>query len=205
MLDSIELAAVITSAIYGSLLAARKELDIIGSIVMAYAVAFGGGTLRDLFLDRHPLFWIQHERYALIVFWLAILGTFLPRLVHQLEPYLAIPDAIGLGLFSVVGTAIALECGTTWFIASLFGVITGTFGGVIGDVICNEIPRLFRPSPLYATCAFVGAWVYMVLNFLLKQEGWALAVGLTATVALRLASVRWGWTFPSTHLTTHKA
>jgi len=202
MLTAIEYTAVISSALYGVLLAARKELDVIGSITLAFAIAFGGGTLRDLFLDRHPLFWIANVHFSQIVFVLAALGAFLPRLTHRLEPYLALPDALGLGLFSVLGALFAVEAGAPLFVASLMGVVTGTFGGVIGDVICNEIPRLFRPSPLYATCSFLGAWVYLILIRCAAPAGWAITGGIAVTVILRLIAVRRGWSFPAARLST---
>ena len=89
---------------------------------------------------------------------------------------LHVPDALGLGLFTVLGVGFALEGGTTWFIASLLGVVTGTFGGVMGDIICNELPSLFRTAPLYATCSFTGAWVYLGLHALSIDETLAVAM-----------------------------
>ena len=196
MLDALEFAAVVVSAIYGILRAIRNRLDVVGAISLAFAVAFGGGTLRDLLLARQPLFWVAREHYPVIVFFLAVAATLMPRRVLHAERYLAIPDALGLGLFSIVGAGYALEAGTSLFVASIIGVITGTFGGVIGDVICNEIPSLFRASPLHATCSFVGSWVYLMLDLTTLDNNWSMALGITATVVLRLAALQWNLQLP---------
>lgn len=196
-LQAIEFGAVVVSAIYGILLASRKKMDFVGLFAVASAVAFGGGTIRDLCLDRTPLFWIENSHYTIIVFGLAMAGALAPGLMLWLEKYLALPDALGLGLFSVVGTGYALEAGTPLFVAALIGVITGAFGGVIADVICNELPSIFRPAPLYASCSFAGAWVYI----LGEKAGWnhsiTLALSLGTVVFFRLASIKWNWRLPS--------
>lgn len=196
MLEAIEFGAVIASAIYGILRAAKKQLDVVGTISIAFAVAFGGGTLRDLCLDRHPLFWIANDHYLWIVFALGIIGAVVPRQIEKIERFLAVPDAIGLGLFSVVGAGYAVQSGSPFFVALILGVVTGTFGGVIGDVICNEIPSLFRPAPLYATCSFLGAAAYLAVSSTTLPEGAAVAAGIGVTVTLRLAAVKWSLQIP---------
>lgn len=197
MLEAIECSAVIASAIYGILLAARKQFDTVGVFAIAFAVAFGGGTLRDLFLDRHPLFWIENHHYVIIVFALAIVGAMLPRHLPKVERLLPLPDALGLGLYSIVGASYAVELGHPFFIAALLGVITGTFGGVIGEVICNEIPSLFRPAPLHATCSFAGAWVYLLIDMTAAPPAVAVSAGILVVVAMRLAALRWNLHLPA--------
>lgn len=192
----IEFLAVIVSSIYGVLLAARKGMDVVGVFAVAFAVAFGGGTLRDLFLDRTPLFWIGNPHYPVITLGIAILSGLILRLVRHIKPLLLVPDAVGMALFTLTGTGYAMEAGTDPFIACLLGAITGTFGGVLGDVICNEVPTLFTPSPLNATCSFTGAWVYWgMLHFEMPQK-YALVAGLLVIVLFRLAAVKWNWSFP---------
>lgn len=159
-------------------------------------VAFGGGTLRDLFLDRHPLFWIKHAHYPVIVFVLALVTSFIPRLPASVSKVLYFPDALGLGLFSIVGADYALASGTSWFIAALLGVVTGTFGGVIGDVVCNEVPSLFRSAPLYATCSFVGCWLYILSEPIPISEPLRLVAAISAVVILRLSAIHWNIRLP---------
>ena len=193
----IELSAVIASAVYGVLLARRHRMDFVGVFSLAFVVAFGGGTLRDLFLDRHPLFWIREDHYALIVFGIALGTSLVRRMPDWTEKCLRFPDALGLGLFTVAGTSAALDAGTSLFIACLLGTVTGTFGGVIGDVICNRLPSLFRSSaPLFATCSFVGAWVFVLLRMLPQAAPFAAGVAIAVVVAFRLAAIRWRWSLP---------
>ncbi len=198
MLHTIEIFAVVASALYGVLMACRKGLDAVGVFTIAFAVAFGGGTLRDLLLDRRPLFWTANEHYVLVVFGLAMFGSVFPRLVARFEKALPVPDALGIALFSLTGAAYALEAGMSPVVASLMAVVTGTFGGVIAEVICNEIPSLFRPAPLQATCAFVGAWVY--IGLIGVSELVALWAGISVIALSRLAALRWDWRLPSARM-----
>lgn len=206
MFQLIELLAVLAGATYGVLLARRHRMDFVGVFSVAFIIAFAGGTLRDLFLDRHPLFWIRHDEYTVIVFVLALVASVLPRIPSTVERWLAVPDALGMGLFSVVGAGFAIEAGTSMFIASLLGVVTGTFGGVIGDVVCNQIPSLFRPStPLYATCSFVGCWVFLLLQAVGLEEVVAVVSGLSVCVVLRFAALRWNVCLPAAKSATETA
>ncbi|MDF1751328.1 MAG: trimeric intracellular cation channel family protein [Verrucomicrobiales bacterium] len=194
---AIEFLAVISAAIYGVLLASRVGMDITGVFAVAFAMSFGGGTLRDLFLDRHPLFWIANPHYVITVFVISMAAGLILRFIKRIKPLLLFPDALGMGLFTMSGTAMALNSGTNWFLAVILGTITGTFGGVIGEVICNEIPTLFRPGPLTATCAFTGAWAYPIsLHFGLSVPV-AMIIGTVIIVIFRLLAVKRDWQFPA--------
>lgn len=192
----IELIAVIAGAIYGVLLARRHQMDFVGVFSIAFICAFGGGTLRDLLLDRHPLFWIRAEHYPIIVFGLALGISFVRKIPAWVEPVVDVADALGLGLFSVMGATAALEQGTSLFIASLLGVVTGTFGGVIGDVVCNKVPSLFRTAPLYATCAFAGCWLLFSLQRLNISADIAIWTSVFVIVLIRLLAIRFQWRLP---------
>ncbi len=193
----LEFTAVVVSAIFGILLAARKGMDVMGVFSVAFAVAFGGGTLRDLCLDRSPLFWIANPHYPVVVFGLALLSGLILPFIKRVRPLLAVPDALGMALFTLTGTAYAIDAGTGAFVAVMMGAITGTFGGVIGDLLCNETPSLFVPNPLNATCAFTGAWVYLGLLELPLPKDVAVLAGILVIAAFRLAAIRWHWTLPA--------
>ena len=197
MLHAIEIIAVIASAIYGVLLACRKEMDVVGVIAVAFAVAFGGGTLRDLCLDRNPLFWIANDHYLMVVMGIAIVGSIIPNLFNHAKRFLDLPDAIGMGFFTITGAGYAMQAETSLFIAAILGVVTGTFGGVIGDIICNEIPSLFRPAPIYATCSFAGAWVYLLMEKTTIDHGINIVAGVATVVTLRLAALKWKISLPA--------
>lgn len=192
MLTVIEVLAVICGAIFGVLLARRKQMDFVGVFSVACVTSFGGGTVRDVLLDHHPLFWISHAHYPVIVFGVAGIASLIPRIPASLAKFLDVPDAFGLALFSVVGTEYALQADVAPFVAVLFGVITGTFGGVMGDIVCNEVPSLFRPStPLYATCAFLGCWILIGAQLLSLPPDTARWISALFIVVLRLIALRY--------------
>lgn len=201
MIEILEYLAVISSGLFGVLLARSKGMDIVGIGWVSFIVAFGGGTLRDLLLDRRPLFWIENEHYTWTLFGIAIVGALVPRLPSRLESWLLVPDALGLALYTVVGAGLAVESlgpSASLFVASLFGIITGAFGGVIADIVCNDVPRMFLPTtPLYSVCAFAGCWLYLGLRHVGIDEAVALTAGVAAIVVLRLMAVKRGWTLPA--------
>lgn len=197
MHDIIEMAAVLAGATYGVLLARRHHMDFVGVFSLAFIVAFGGGTVRDLLLDRHPLFWLREQHYPMVVFGLALLTSLIPRIVERLERYLCIPDAMGLGLFSIVGAEAALESNASYFNSAVLGAVTGTFGGVIGDVICNQVPSLFRMAPLFATCSFTGCWLYFLMRVWPATAPAAAPMAITFIVVFRLAAIRYRWQLPN--------
>ena len=199
MYQAIEFMAVVTSGIYGILQARSARMDALGIITVAFAAAFGGGTLRDLFLDRHPLFWIANSHYAITVFCMAVVSCLIPRLPMGYKKWLNLPDALGLGLFSIIGTQFALQAETPAFVAVLLGVITGTFGGVISDVLCARVPSLFRSAPLYATCSFAGCWLFIGAVTAGMSEGPAIWLGIASIVATRFAALYWNWSLPEIH------
>lgn len=194
----IEILGIVAFAVSGFVEARRKKMDMVGVFTVAFITSFGGGTLRDLLLDRRPLAWVEHDAYPLLVFILALVLTpFLRHLQTEFsERVIVFADALGLGLFSVNGTSLALAMGMPPFVCVMMGVITGIFGGVLRDVICNEIPLVFRRGHLYATCAFLGCWIYMGLAWLNLPAALNLAISIGATVVLRLTAVRFDWRLP---------
>ena len=145
----IGLAAVAVSALTGVLDAGRKNMDLIGAVMVGSATALGGGTVRDVLLDR-KVFWISDQTYLIVALATALLIFFAVRALRLPSRRFLIPDAIGLALFTVSGTQIALEWQAPWLVASLLGVITGVVGGVLRDVLCNEVPLVFVRGELYA-------------------------------------------------------
>ncbi|MFZ5557264.1 MAG: trimeric intracellular cation channel family protein [Pseudomonadota bacterium] len=181
--------AVAVSAATGVLEAGRKPIDLFGMVVVALAAALGGGTIRDLLLDR-AVFWVADVTYLYTAF-LAGVATFaLVRLVRLPPDLFLIPDAVGLALFTILGTEIALAFGTPWFTATLLGVITGVFGGVLRDILCNEVPLVFG-GELYATAAWTGAVLLVGLNGLGLEGQLAAWAAFCTILALRLGALRW--------------
>ena len=174
-------------------------MDFVGAFTAAFLTAFGGGTLRDLILDRHPLVWIGQPTYIAAVFLIALIASVRHALNGQLYApgrLVDILDALGLGLFSAAGTSVALTSGAHPLVAIVMGVVTATFGGVLRDVICNEIPSIFRTSQLYATCALLGSIVYLLLRVTALGEAGASAAAIAAAAGLRLLAMRYDIVLP---------
>jgi len=182
------IAAVAVFAITGVLEAGRKGMDIVGVAMVALATALGGGTVRDLLLDR-PIFWVADQVYLLVALAAAFITFFLVRAVHLPPKIFLIPDAIGLALFSIAGTQIALDWHTPWLVASLMGVITGVFGGVLRDIFCAEIPLVFLPGELYASAAWAGALTLVGLRIYGVDEVTAGWIGMAVVFALRIVAM----------------
>ena len=198
VLQIIEALGIVAFALSGFVEARRKDMDLVGVFTVAFITAFGGGTLRDLLLDRRPLFWVEHQEYTLLVFGLALVITpFLRHLRFAFsEKLIVVADALGLGLFSVLGASLAKEAQMPVFVCAMMGVITGIFGGVLRDVICNEIPLVFRRGHLYATCSFAGCWAYLILDWMTMPQTGSLVTGIVITVVMRLVAVRFDLRLP---------
>lgn len=198
LLHTVEVCGIVAFACSGFIEARSKKMDLVGVFTVAFITAFGGGTLRDLLLDRRPLFWVQHQEYTLLVFALALVAIpFFRHLRSSVaEKAIIMADALGLGLFSAVGTSLAQEAQMSILVSVMMGVTTGIFGGVLRDVLCNEIPLVFRRGHLYATCSFVGCWVYLILDWLHMSQVVAVLSSVVLTSALRLLAVRFDWKLP---------
>ena len=197
--SSIEIAGTLAFALSGIVEAARKKLDAVGVCVVAGVAAFGGGTLRDVLLDRRPLFWIEQSWYVWCLLIVCIMAMWLMRAKHfrPTQTSMQWPDALGLGLFAASGTQIALGMQMPALIAVLMGVITATFGGVLRDIVCNEIPTAFHDHHPYAVCAFTGGWVVVALHWLDFDPNAVIAVGAATATLLRLAALHFEWRLPA--------
>jgi uncharacterized membrane protein YeiH len=194
-LIALEAVGVIAFALSGIIEAARKHFDLVGVVMVAAIAAFGGGTLRDVLLDRRPFFWSEQEfwLWALIAVGLALPFFFKANHIEFTEKAMLIPDAFGLGIFAAGGTHIALQTGATPMVAVVMGVITATVGGVLRDVLVNEVPRAFHDHQPYAVIAFAGGWLVVLLSYLQTPEYLDVLVAAVAMVVVRLLAVRFGW------------
>jgi len=188
LIKFIEIMAILVGAFSGFIEARRKRMDLVGVFTVAFITAFGGGTLRDILLDRRPLFWVIHQEYAILIFVLALVASPLIRTLRQIvsERLIVIADAVGLGLFSIAGVSAALAADMPIFIASMMGVITGIFGGVMRDIVCNEVPMVFRDGKPYAICAFLGNWLYLMMRHYGVEPDFALWTSALFISGLRL-------------------
>ncbi len=198
LLTVVEAGATLAFALSGLLEAARKQLDAVGVCVVAGLAAFGGGTLRDVLLDRRPFFWVAHPEWLWILLALCIAAMAFLRARHFAPTQKAMlwPDALGLGLFSATGTQLALAQDLPGIVAVLMGVITATFGGVLRDIVCNEIPTALRDHQPYAVCAFAGGWVLVGAQHFGLPPSAALVLGAATATGLRGLALATGFTLP---------
>ena len=196
----IDLLGVAVFAISGVLAAGRKSLDVFGVVVIALVTAIGGGTLRDLLLARHPIFWIADTAYLWVILAATATTLLYVRIQTPSRQALLVADALGLAFFTIGGAQIAEQAGHSPLIALVMGTITGVAGGVLRDVLTAEIPLVLRPGRLYATAAIAGAGLYLLLQAAgLPREAATLA-GMGTTAGLRLAAIFWRLELPVVRL-----
>jgi uncharacterized membrane protein YeiH len=191
----LDLFGVAAFALSGALAAGRAGLDLFGVIVIASITAIGGGTLRDLLLNRHPIFWIENPTYLMVSFAAAVCTVLYVGAWPPPGDAVLVADAIGLAVFAISGAQIAEDDQLSPVIVVLMGTITGVAGGVLRDVLTARVPLILR-GDIYATAAIAGVSLYLLLRAGGASRAWAFGVGLLAIVALRLASIVWGWQLP---------
>jgi uncharacterized membrane protein YeiH len=191
----LDLLGVAVFAISGVLAAGRKSLDLLGVIVIAVVTAIGGGTLRDLLLDRHPIFWIADPTYLVVISISALLTLSYVRVRPPPGNSLLIADALGLALFTITGAQIAEAAGLSPIIVVLMGTITGVAGGVLRDVLSAEVPLILRRD-IYATAAIAGATLYLFLQEIGLSRSGAASIGMTAVALLRFLAILRGMRLP---------
>jgi uncharacterized membrane protein YeiH len=194
LIKTIEVLGIIAFALTGFYAARKKGMDLIGVYSLGMVTALGGGSLRDLILNRHPLFWIEHYEYAILLLVLSITSSLAAQDIFEKKNLVTVVlalDALGLGSFSASGASLADRMGCSLFISSLLGVTTGVFGGVMRDIVCNEIPYVFQRTELYATCAFIGAWTYLLVERTSGSDVMAAIACIAVTFILRMLALRY--------------
>ncbi len=188
---------VAVSAVAGAVAARGRRVDLFGVVVLALVTALGGGTIRDVCLGAMPVFWVSDWRYAANSVAAGVATFVLIRRLDPLLRYLELADAGALALFTIVGANKSLLLGADGFTAVALGTITGVAGGVLRDVLLNELPLVFRPEiRLYATAAVAGATVFVAVYEMAAGATWTLMLGVLITLAIRLAAIRLRWSLP---------
>jgi uncharacterized membrane protein YeiH len=196
MPDWLQLVGAAVFAMSGALAAGRRGMDPFGVMVIAIVTAIGGGTIRDLLLDRHPVFWIEDPSHLVVSMLAAAFTLVYARFRRPPTHSLAIADALGLALFTIVGAQIGASEVSNPILVVLMGTVTGVAGGVIRDVLSAEIPLIFRKGELYATPAIAGAALFVLLDGMGVTRPAPALTAMTAIVGLRLAAILWGLHLP---------
>lgn len=193
----LDYASVLVFALSGALVASRQQLDLIGFAFIACLTAVGGGTIRDVLLNRDSVFWIAEPTYILLAVAMSVVVFFTAHFLESRLKAIVWADAVALGVAVSAGAGVAIQLGHSPVIVVLMGVATGSFGGLMRDVVCNEVPLILKQGELYATAAFAGSLAMVIGSNLGFPPVYTYAVCGFLTFALRAGSILMGWTLPS--------
>ena len=193
---TIDILGTIAFAISGVLVAMDKKLDLFGVVIIAFVTAIGGGTLRDLLIGNTPVVWMRESVYVFIILGAVVFAILLRPQLKYLRKSLFLFDTIGIGLYTMVGIEKGLIAELSPFICIALGTMTASFGGVIRDILCNEIPVIFRKE-IYATACILGGAGYFLLRELPIVNEYAYVVAILLVITVRLLAVRFKIALPN--------
>ena len=185
----------IAFAISGALVASRKQMDLVGFALLGTVTGIGGGTVRDILLDIHPILWIEHPEYLAICIATSLVVFSTAHLVYSRLKWLLWADAIGLALFATVGTERAIASGAPPLVAVVMGIVTACVGGIIRDILSQEDSIIFSRE-IYVTSALAAAMSFVGLNALGAPREIAISISVLAGFSLRSGALIWGWSLP---------
>jgi len=191
----LDLCGVAVFAASGALTASRKQMDIVGFCLIATVTGIGGGTVRDLLLGQGAVYWITQPVYVLICIGIGVLMFFTAPYLESRYRVLLWADAAGLALFCVTGAEKALEVTNSLPVSVIMGVMTATFGGIIRDVLCAEVPLILRKE-IYATAGAAGALTYIALILLSVAPVWSQLAGFGSAFTIRAVGIAFGVSLP---------
>ena len=195
MFEFLDSIGTLVFAISGALTAIYKKLDLFGVYCIAFVTALGGGTVRDVMIGRTPVGWMQDMNYVYIITFGFLLSIIFNRYLDKLRISMFLFDSIGLGVFTLIGLEKGIEYGLSPLICVILGTLTATFGGVIRDILCNEIPVLFRKE-IYATLCIAGGMLYFILKELNFEQNFISLVITIFIIVFRLISFKYNWSLP---------
>jgi uncharacterized membrane protein YeiH len=179
-------------AISGVLTAIEKRFDIVGTLVIGFVTAIGGGTIRDILIGRFPVGWLTDRSYFIVIFVAYVFAYSLQSVVIKFRRSLFVFDTIGIGLFTILGIQISLSYNLNIENCLTLGVVSACFGGVIRDVLTNEIPLIFRRE-IYATACFIGGVLYLILRHLQLQDDVSIILSIIAVILIRYFAIKKSW------------
>lgn len=199
LFNVLDLLGTIAFAISGALAAMNRRLDLFGIFIIAFVTAIGGGTVRDILIGNVPVTWMENIIYIYLIGIVTIFSIIFRRKLDHLKKSLFLFDTIGLGIFTITGVEIGVQANLNPIISITLGAMTGTFGGVIRDILCNEIPVIFRKE-IYATACLVGGLAFVLLyEFGVNTDLIYIVTSLTV-ILIRLVVVRYKISLPSFYL-----
>lgn len=203
LFNILDLLGTTAFAISGALAAMDRRLDLFGIFIIAFVTAIGGGTIRDILIGNTPVTWMENTIYIYLIGMVTIFAIIFRNKLNHLKTSLFLFDSIGLGVFTITGVEIGIQNGLSPIVSIALGAMTGTFGGAIRDILCNEIPVIFRKE-IYATACIVGGLAFVLLYELgVNQDVLYAATSLTI-ILIRLIVVKYQISLPSFYLSSEK-
>lgn len=199
----LDMIGIIACAIAATTLAMYKRFDLFGGILVSMVNAIGGGTIRDVMLGRHPLFWMTDLTYVVVITITSILCQMFFHRHQHIDGALKFFDAIGLAAFSVIGLTVALSFDAHPLIAVMMAVLTSIAGGIMRDMICNEIPLVLQKE-IYISASIIGSVLYLVLDHLTVADWIKQSLTLATIFGVRMMALRFDWHLPSIQLNKDK-
>lgn len=196
MLTFIYFIAITAEAMSGALAAGRRSMDVFGVAVIAFVTALGGGTVRDVILGNYPIGWTQHPEYVGVVISAGLLTTLIAPYMHKLKRLFLALDAMGLVAFSLIGCDIALRLNYALPVVIMAGMITGICGGVLRDVLCNQVPVVFQRE-LYASVSLVVCCLFLGLRALDVDHAMNIKLSFALGLTLRMLAIWRSWKLPT--------
>ena len=194
--QTIDILGTVAFAISGVLVAMEKRLDLFGVLIIAFVTSIGGGTLRDLLIGNTPVVWMRDLTYVTTIFITVVFAIIFVNQLKYLRKSLFLFDTIGIGLYTMLGVEKGLEAELLPIMCIFLGTMTACFGGVIRDILCNEIPVIFRKE-IYATACILGGASYFLFMMLSLKESYAYIAAILVVITLRLMAVRFGISLPN--------
>jgi len=192
----VDILGTMAFAVSGVLVAMNKRMDIFGILIIAFVTAVGGGTLRDILIGQVPVSWMQDMTYTYVIIGSSVFAVILKNKINYLRTSLFLFDTIGIGLYTIVGVEKGIVAGLNPIICIALGTITACFGGVIRDILCNEIPVIFRKE-IYATACIFGGGAYFFLKYLPLNESVIFILAGGIVIAIRLIAVKFKISLPN--------
>lgn len=190
-----DLFGTLVFAISGILIATEKKFDLIGAIIIGIVTAVGGGTLRDVLIGETPVGWMKDLNYLYVIFSAIPICFFFQKTIQKLQKGIFLFDTIGIGLFTILGLQKTLGVGLSPLVGVMMGTVSAVFGGVIRDVLTNEIPLIFRKE-IYASACVAGALVYLVLDYFVAASFYNLPAAILVVILIRYLAVMRNWGLP---------
>lgn len=192
----IDILGTVAFAISGVLVAMNKRMDLFGVLIIAFVTAVGGGTLRDMLIGQTPVSWMTNMTYVYVIFGATILAIILKDKINYLRTSLFLFDTIGIGLYTVVGIEKGIQADLHPIICIALGTMTACFGGVIRDILCNEIPVIFRKE-IYATACILGGMTYFLLREFMNDTNFVFVIAGLIVIVVRLLAVKFKISLPN--------